>query len=92
LRLTGGGYQQGVRETDAPAVNVDPAAAPSPAMLAAAQRFKYAWEGERERSFQGDVLSDRDIVEMHEAALGLIWATGTTNSQRALEVLREFDV
>ena len=50
-------------------------------MLTAARRFRGAWEGDRERSAQGDVLTDPEIVEMHEAALGLIWATGTTCSE-----------
>jgi hypothetical protein len=38
-----------------------------------------------QRSADGEVLTDRDIVEMHEASLGLIWATGTMNLQEALD-------
>jgi len=60
-------------------------AIPSEAKLAAAVRFKEAWEAGMQRSADGEVLTDRDIVEMHEASLGLIWATGTMNLQEALD-------
>jgi hypothetical protein len=60
-------------------------------MIAAATRFKEAWESGMERSAGGEILSDREIVEMHEAALALIWATGTTDLQDALDVLHNFD-
>ncbi|HXQ75962.1 MAG TPA: hypothetical protein VN791_05650 [Acidimicrobiales bacterium] len=58
----------------------------SEAMIAAATRFKAAWEAGMRRSADGEVLTDRDIVEMHEASLGLIWATGTRDMQEALDV------
>ena len=58
----------------------------SEAMIAAATRFKEAWEEGMRRSADGDVFTDRDIVEMHEASLGLIWATGTQTMQEALDV------
>jgi hypothetical protein len=60
-------------------------------MIAAATRFKEAWETGMKRSADGEILSDRDIVEMHEAALALIWATGTTSLQDALDVLHDFE-
>jgi hypothetical protein len=60
-------------------------------MLAAAARFKEAWEADMRRSSSGAVLSDREIVEMHEAALALVWATGTTNLGEALDVMRQLD-
>jgi hypothetical protein len=64
---------------------------PSETMMAAAARCKEAWERVRLRSAAGAVLSDRDIVEMHEAALGLIWATGTNDLQAALDVFHQYD-
>jgi hypothetical protein len=59
--------------------------------MAAAGRFKEAWDTAKQRSETGTALSDRDIVEMHEAALGLIWATGTNDLQAALDVLHRHD-
>ena len=64
---------------------------PTKAMIAAALRFKEAWETGMRRGGEGVDLSDLDIIEMHEAALGLIWATGTDDLQSALTVLHEFD-
>ncbi len=64
---------------------------PSAAMLAAATRFKETWEAGMQRSADGEVLSDRDIVEMHEASLGLIWATGTMDMQEALDVFHALE-
>ena len=64
---------------------------PSKRMIAAATRFKEAWETGMRRSGEGVALSDLDIVEMHEAALALIWATGTTDLQGALDVLHEYE-
>jgi hypothetical protein len=61
-------------------------------MMAAAARFKEAWDTAKRRSDTGAVLSDRrDIVEMHEAALGLIWATGTNDLQGALDVFHRYE-
>lgn len=64
---------------------------PSPAMLAAAKRFKAAWEASMSRSADGVVLTDRDIIEMHETSLALIWATGTTNLEEALAVFHKLE-
>jgi len=63
---------------------------PSKKMIAAATRFKEAWEAGMRRG-QGMALTDLDIIEMHEAALALIWATGTTDLQGALDVLHEYE-
>jgi hypothetical protein len=59
-------------------------------MLAAARRCKEAWEALVVRGSAGQVLSDREIVEMHEAALALMWATRTTDVGHALDALRRF--
>jgi len=56
-------------------------------MIAAATRFKEAWESGVSKGFR----SDHEIVEMHEAALGLIHATNTESLQEALDVLRYYD-
>ncbi len=66
-------------------------AVPSEAKFAAALRFKEAWEAGMQRSADGEVLTDRDIVEMHEASLGLIWATGTMNLQDALDAFHALE-
>jgi hypothetical protein len=63
----------------------------SEAMIAAARRFRESWELTMERGNGGEVLTDREIVEMHEAALALIWATGTTNLNDALDLLHRFE-
>jgi hypothetical protein len=57
-------------------------------MIAAGLRFKDAWDA---RSFTGNQLADIDIVEFHEAALGLMVATDTHDLQAALDVLSRFD-
>ena len=57
-------------------------------MIAAGLRFKDAWEA---KTLGGSVLADIDIVEFHEAALGLLVATDTKDLQAALDVLARFD-
>jgi hypothetical protein len=64
---------------------------PSKKMIAAATRFKEAWDVESGHDGGGQPLRRLDVVELHEAALGLIWATGTTTLRDALDVLTEFD-
>ena len=64
---------------------------PSKRIIAAATRFKEAWLPSS-GSGTGGSLSDIDIVEMHEAALGLIATTGTETLQEALDVLHAYDV
>ena len=49
-------------------------------MIAAATRLKEAWQ-----------LSNVDIGEMHEAALGLIHVTGTPDLQSALHILHDVE-
>jgi hypothetical protein len=63
---------------------------PSKKMIAAATRFKEAWEAGMRRG-QGMALTDLDIIEMHEAALALIWATGAKDLQGALDVLHDYE-
>ncbi|HVC70510.1 MAG TPA: hypothetical protein VNC61_09695 [Acidimicrobiales bacterium] len=60
-------------------------------IIAAATRFKEAWDAAARHTGQGLSLSDLDLVEMHEAALGLIAATGASDLQGALDVLRDFE-
>ena len=57
-------------------------------MIAAGLRFKDAWDA---RTLEGNQLADIDIVEFHEAALGLMLATDTHDLQAALDVLAHFD-
>jgi|HubBroStandDraft_2_1064218.scaffolds.fasta_scaffold1143326_2 hypothetical protein len=57
-------------------------------MIAAGLRFKDAWDA---RSLAGNQLAEIDIVEFHEAALGLMLATHTQDLQAALAVLSHFD-
>jgi hypothetical protein len=49
-------------------------------IIAAAIRLRDAW-----------ALADLDVGEMHEAAIGLIYATGTTNLASALDVLHDIE-
>jgi hypothetical protein len=49
-------------------------------MIAAATRLRDAWK-----------MPEPDILEMHEAALELISATGTSNVHWALDVLHEVE-
>ena len=65
---------------------------PAKRIIAAATRFKEAWDTALLHGERGVSLSDVDIVEMHEAALGLISATGTTDLQSALDALHDFDI
>jgi hypothetical protein len=64
---------------------------PSKKIIAAATRFKEAWDAAIRHDREGLSLSDLDIVEMHEAALGLMAATGTTDLQSALDTLHDVD-
>ena len=71
-------------------VKLKSAPRPSKAMLEAATRYRDAWEAVRRRR-PGAEISDRDLVEMHGAALALIWATGTMNLGDALALLHEWE-
>jgi len=64
---------------------------PTKRIIAAATRFKEAWDAAIGHDRKGISLSDFDLVEMHEAALGLIAATGTSDLQSALDALHDFE-
>jgi|HubBroStandDraft_1064217.scaffolds.fasta_scaffold1866021_1 hypothetical protein len=49
-------------------------------MIAASTRLREAWSA-----------PTLDVVEMHEAMLGLIWVTGTTELASALDVLHDVE-
>jgi hypothetical protein len=49
-------------------------------MIAAGTRLREAWR-----------LSNVDVGEMHDAALGLIYVTGTRDLQSALDVLHDVE-
>jgi hypothetical protein len=64
---------------------------PAKRIIAAATRFREAWNpsvgsGDGERA-----LSDINIVEMHNAALALIAATDTESLQEALDALHAYE-
>ena len=58
---------------------------PSNEMLAAASRYKEAIDASMTHAAEGVATTSFDIVEMHEAVLGLIWATHTTTLEEALD-------
>ena len=62
------------------------------AIIGAARRFQTAWDRSMARNGEGLIVAELDIVEVHEAALELIRATGTDNLEDALDVLHRFDV
>lgn len=64
---------------------------PAKRIIAAATRFKEAWNPPTAPVDPEWTLRDVDIVEMHNAALGLISATGTDSLQEALDVLHAYD-
>ncbi|MGA2045692.1 MAG: hypothetical protein ABSG83_20275, partial [Roseiarcus sp.] len=45
--------------------------------IAGATRFKEVWDGSFRKADEGGRLTPRDLVEMHAAGLGLVWATHT---------------
>ena len=53
-----------------------------------ATRCKTAWDACFAQSAEGERLTQRALVEMHSARLGLIWTTSTTDLSSALAVLR----
>jgi hypothetical protein len=66
------------------------AAKPSTAKISdTAVRFKKAWEEGRTITSAARTISD--LVETHSAALGMIWATDTTDLPSALDQISEFD-
>jgi hypothetical protein len=60
-------------------------------MLEAAGRYKEAIDASMARAAEGRTTTDLDVVEMHEAVLGLIWATHTTTLDEALAVLGDVE-
>jgi hypothetical protein len=63
----------------------------SHAIIAAGLRFHRAWDRAMAGNGDGLIVSDLDIVEVHEAALELIRTTGTDSLQAALDVVRRFE-
>ena len=61
------------------------------AIIAAASRFQDAWKRAMAHNGEGLIVSDLDVVEVHEAALELIRITGTSDLEEALAVLGEFE-
>jgi len=53
---------------------------PAQRIIAAATRLRKAWS-----------QADLDVTEMHEAALGLMWTTGTRDLAAALGVLPDVE-
>jgi hypothetical protein len=64
---------------------------PSKRIIAAATRFKEAWDSSLTDGGLRRRLSDFDVVEMHEAAVALMVATKTETLQEALDVLHSYD-
>ncbi len=62
------------------------------AYLAGATRCKMTWEASLRRVAAGEPMTDRDLVEMHGAALGMIWATHTRDLDSALAILDRLEV
>jgi hypothetical protein len=61
------------------------------AIIVAAARFQRAWDVAMARDGEGLIVADLDIVEVHEAALELIRATGTDSLHGALDALHDYD-
>jgi hypothetical protein len=61
------------------------------AIIAAAVRFQRAWDQAMAQNGEGLLVADLDIVEVHEAALDLIRATGTASLQEALDTVHQLD-
>jgi hypothetical protein len=63
----------------------------SEAISAAATRFSRAWDAAMKHKVRAVTHVDVEAIEVHEAALALIVATGTDTLREALEVLRKYD-
>jgi len=59
--------------------------------LAGATRFKETWEASLRQADEGVPLTGRDLMEMHAAALGMIWATHTKDLDAALAILERLE-
>jgi hypothetical protein len=58
-------------------------------MNAAARRYQAAYDLSLRRAAARRTFTDAELVEMHAAALGLIWATNTNTIEEALDVLQD---
>lgn len=61
------------------------------AIIVAAARFKRAWDQAMAHNGEGLIMANLDIVEVHEAALDMIRATGTDSLEGALDALHDYD-
>ena len=59
--------------------------------IAGAIRCKEAWDESFTRSDGGHRLTNRDLMEMHGAGLGLIWTTHTNDLPSALATMRQLE-
>jgi hypothetical protein len=59
--------------------------------IAGATRCKETWDASFRRSHEGCRLTERDLMEMHGAGLGLIWTTHTNDLHSALATLRQVE-
>jgi hypothetical protein len=60
--------------------------------LAGATRCKETWESTLRQSEEGVELTDRDLLELHSAALGMVWATHTRDLDSALAILDRLEL
>jgi hypothetical protein len=60
--------------------------------LAGASRCRETWESSIRQSEAGAELTDRDLMEMHGAALGMVWATHTRDLASALDILDRLEI
>jgi hypothetical protein len=58
-------------------------------MMAAAKRYQADYDLSLRRAAAGQTFTHAELVEMHAAALGLIWATNTKTIEEALDVLQD---
>jgi hypothetical protein len=56
-------------------------------MLEAASRYKETLDASMARATSGRATTPSDIIELHQATLGLMWSTHTTTLKEALVVL-----
>lgn len=65
---------------------------PSKRIIAAATRFRESWDAALKDQVEGRPISNKhDFVEMYEAALGLMAATGAQTLEEALDILNNFE-
>jgi hypothetical protein len=62
---------------------------PTNAIIEAARRYKEAFDASVTRATLAQATTPVDIIEMHQATLGLMWATHTKTLQEALKVLND---